>query len=101
MTFTHEDNWKRESTQKDKSSRKRMNNGHVGGEVQTEHKWYSVHKSVATAIIARDSMCVARGLFSSGGLSNINGECGCGWKGGDVTKEVIAMESFYFQDIQR
>lgn len=78
-----------------------MNNGHVGGEVQIERKWYSAHESVATAITARDSRCVTRGLFSSGGLSNINVERGCGWKGGDVTKEVIAMKSFYFWDIQR
>lgn len=74
-----------------------MNNGHVGGEVQTESKWYSAHESVATAITAS----AARGLLSSGGLSNINGECGCGRKGGEVTKEVMAMKSFYFRKIQR
>lgn len=99
--FTQEDNWKRESTHKDKSTRKGMNNGHVGGEVQIERKWYSAHEIVAIVITARDSRCVVRGLFSSGGLGNINGEPGCGQKGGDVTKEVTAMKSFYFRSIQR
>lgn len=78
-----------------------MNNGHAGGEVQIERKWYSAHEIVAIALTARDSWCVARGLFSSGGLGNINGERGCGQKGGDVTKEVTAMKSFYFRNIRR
>lgn len=56
-----------------------MKIGNVGGEVQTENKWYSVCESVAIVVTSRDSRFVARGLVQVN-LAILSGDSGCDWR---------------------